>query len=273
MMSRYQKEYAVAVQAAQRAARRIRAQAGSDAGQTVREKGPNDLVTATDEAAEAVITSMLTDAFPAHEILSEESEDGTRDEIAPVASGYRWIIDPLDGTTNFVFGVPPFAVSIALQHEREIVVGVVLDVPTDTLYTAVRGEGAYCNGVPLTVSSVDRLAHSLIATGFPFRVPDRMGAYMKVLGTIVNTTRGVRRHGAAAIDLAWVARGAFTGYFETGISAWDIAAGLLLVEEAGGRVTDFRGRSNPLFAGQLIASNGAIHDALLEHVQPIRDLR
>jgi myo-inositol-1(or 4)-monophosphatase len=164
-------------------------------------------------------------------------------------------------------------VSIALQHRHEIVVGVVLDVPASLLYTAIRGEGAYRNGAPIAVSPEGELAHSLIATGFPFRTPENIDPYMEVLGDFIRIVRGVRRQGAAAVDLARVAAGEFTGFFETGLSPWDVAAGLLLIEEAGGRVTDFKGRPEALFAGQMVASNGAIHAAILDQVHPIRDLQ
>jgi len=267
----YHAERDVAITAARRAGQMIRARAGTAATQDVREKRRNDLVTQTDEDAQEIVTAVLTEAFPAYDILSEEGAAVEND--APAVDGYRWIIDPLDGTTNFTFDAPPYAVSIALQHEREIVVGVVLDVPSDTLYAAVRGGGAYRNGAPVRVSGVDRLAHSLIATGFPFRTPDNIDAYVDVVGSFVGATRGVRRHGAAAIDLARVACGQYTGFFETGLNPWDVAAGVLLIEEAGGRVTDFRGRTDALFARQMVASNGAIHDAIVERVQPIRDMR
>ena len=208
----------------------IRARAGTLAAEDVCEKSTNDLVTAIDEAAQSLIETELTDAFPSYDILSEEDE--RTDPANPVADGHRWIIDPLDGTTNFTFDAPPYAVSIALQQGRDLVVGVVLDVPAGTLYTAVRGNG-----------------------------------------TFIGTARGVRRHGAAAIDLAQLAAGAYTGFFETGLNPWDVAAGILLIEEAGGRVTDFKSDPDALFASQMVASNGHIHDAILEVVHPIRDMR
>ena len=240
------------------------------ATQDAREKARNDLVTETDEEAQALIESALAEAFPAYDILSEEG--AVLDAVDPVAEGYRWIVDPLDGTTNFTFDAPPYAVSIALQHERDIVVGVVLDVADEVLYAATRGGGAYRNGVPMQVGPADALRHSLVATGFPFRTLENVDAYMGVVGDFVEATRGVRRLGSAAIDLAKVAAGQFTGFYETGLSPWDVAAGLLLVEEAGGHVTDFHGRSDVLFSRQIVASNGAIHDGMLERVRPIRDM-
>jgi myo-inositol-1(or 4)-monophosphatase len=271
MAASYRAERDTAIKAARRAAQMIRARAGTLAADDVREKSKNDLVTAIDEAAQSIIETELNDAFPSYTILSEE-DDGA-DAASPVANGHRWIIDPLDGTTNFTFDAPPYAVSIALQHDRDLVVGVVLDVPSDTLYTAIRGGGAYRDGAPIRVSAIDRLDRSLIATGFPFRTPKNIDRYMDVLGAFIGTARGVRRHGAAAIDLARLAAGAYTGFFETGLNPWDVAAGIVLIEEAGGRVTDFKGDTDALFTSQMVASNGHIHDAILEVVQPIRDMR
>jgi myo-inositol-1(or 4)-monophosphatase len=271
MPAPYRAERDAAVTAARRAAQVIRARAGRISAEAVREKDRNDLVTEVDEEAQTLIKHELTSAFPAYEMLSEE--EGRLKETAVVPDAPRWIIDPLDGTTNFTFDAPPYAVSIALQHGTDIVVGVVLDVPTDTLYTAVQNGGAYRNGAPVQVSTVDRLTHSLVATGFPFRTPKNIDDYVKVLGAFIGTTRGVRRQGAAAVDLARVACGEYTGFFETGLNPWDVAAGILLIREAGGRVTDFRGEADVLFAGQMVASNGAIHDAIREQVQPIRDMR
>lgn len=267
----YREECDVAIEAARQAGQLIRTRAGTVAARDVREKGRNDLVTATDEEAQRIITSMLKDAFPEYEILAEEGE--FRENVEPVAEGYRWIIDPLDGTTNFTFDAPPYAVSIALQRGADVVVGVVLDVADDVLYTATRGGGAYCNGAPMRVATPEALRRSLIATGFPFRTLENLGPYLDVVSAFIEASRGVRRLGSAAIDLALVARGRFTGFFETGLSPWDVAAGVLLVEEAGGRVTDFRARPDVLFTRQIVASNGAIHDEMLEVVRPIRDLR
>lgn len=272
----YRDERDAAIEAAQQAGRLIRTRAGTVTAGDVREKRRNDLVTETDEEAQWLIESVLADAFPAHEMLAEE---GASIEAAdPVADGYRWIVDPIDGTTNFTFDAPPYAVSIALQHEADLVVGVVLDVAADVLYTAVRGAGAFRNGVPMRVAVPDALRRSLIATGFPFRMLDDVdahyrAAYMEVVGDFVEATRGVRRFGSAAIDLALLADGRFTGFFETGLSPWDVAAGIVLIEEAGGRVSDFRGRPDVLFTGQIVASNGPIHDEMLEIVRPLRDLR
>jgi len=269
----YRSERDTAVAAARDAARLIRGRAGQFDPTSVRDKNLNELVTEVDEAAQHTIVERLRTAFPSHAILAEE---GDRPEAPdPAAEGKRWIIDPLDGTTNFTYGIPPFAVSIALQDGARLAVGVVLEVASDTLYTAVRGHGLYVDGTPAGVSGVDGLAHSLLATGFPYRRFEHTETYLGVLGHFMKQTRGVRRHGAAAVDLARVAAGRFTGFFETGLSPWDVAAGTLLVEEGGGRVTDFRDQPapHPVFDGQILASNGAIHAAMLEGLTPLIDTR
>lgn len=269
----YRHERDAAVAAAFAAARLIRPRIGQLDPAAVHDKALNELVTETDEAAQQSIVDRLAAAFPSHTILAEE---GAATERPPAAvEGARWIIDPLDGTTNFTYGIPPFAVSIALQDEGELVVGVVLEVATGTLYTAIRGSGLYVNGAPAGVSGVDTLAKSLLATGFPYRRFEHAEVYLDVLGQLMRQTRGVRRHGAAAVDLARVAAGSFTGFFETGLNPWDVAAGTLLVEEGGGCVTDFRDQPapHPVFEGQVLASNGAIHDALLDLLTPLIDTR
>lgn len=257
-----------AVAAAREAARVIEAHAGRLSREAVRTKGLHDLVTDVDVEAERVITGVLAEAFPGFGVLAEE---GVAD--AP-GEGYRWIIDPIDGTTNFTRGVPPYAVSIGLQRTGEgageVVVGVVLDVARGELFTAVRGQGLRVDGQPYRVSTTPALDESLVTTGFPYRSVDHLDAYLAVLGTCMRRSRGVRRPGSASVDLAYVACGRFDAFFETGLKAWDVAAGLLLVEEAGGRVTDFADASNPLFAGQLLATNGLVHEELMEMVQPLR---
>lgn len=269
----YSNEHDAAVEAAHQAAQLIRGRMGQVDPAAAREKGTNDLVTQTDEAAQQTIIRMLRDAFPDYAILAEEGPE--EETIRRTAEGHRWIVDPLDGTTNFTYDVPPFAVSIALQREDEIVVGVVLDVPNRELFTAMRGRGLRVSGRPAQVSGVEHLEHALIATGFPYRRFEHTEQYLGVLGAFMRQTRGVRRHGSAAIDLARLAAGRFTGFFETGLNPWDVAAGTLLVEEGGGRVTDYRNRPSPhpLFERQILASNGAVHDAMLDLLQPMRDVR
>lgn len=260
-----------AVQAARRAAAVIREQAGGPGD--VRDKGRNDFVTDADERAQAVIVEYLRETFPRDAILAEEGAAGG--ENAPVVSGRRWIVDPIDGTTNFMHQVPPYAVSIALQEEGEIVVGVVLDVPHDELFTAVAEHGLQVDGTEAGVSATDAFGDAFLATGLPYRRFDHTDRYLDVLAEILRDAQGVRRHGSAAIDLAWTACGRFDGFFETGLSPWDIAAGVLLVREGGGRVTNYHDDAGitPVFDQQMCATNGPVHADLLGHLAPMDDVR
>jgi myo-inositol-1(or 4)-monophosphatase len=262
---------ALAVRAARAAAALIRERAGRHEG--IRAKTTNDFVTDTDEAAQATILKRLTGATPGVEVMAEEGAD--LDAHDRVAEDRRWIVDPIDGTTNFMQQVPPYAVSIALQETDRVIVGVVLDVPHDELFTAVAGHGARCNGRPIRVSDDAPLADAFLATGFPYRRFEHTEQYLEVLAGLLRAARSVRRHGAAAVDLARVADGRFDGFFETGLSPWDVAAGLLLVREAGGRVTDYRdtGGLAPLFDQQACATNGRLHAALLDHLAAMKDIR
>ncbi len=261
----------VAVRAARRGATVIRDHAGRL--DQVRAKGINDFVTATDEAAQEAIVDTLHDAAPDDDVIAEEGAD--LDAHTTTFDGRRWIVDPLDGTTNFMQQVPPYAVSVALQEEDAITVGVVLDVTHDELFTAVAGHGLQLNGAPTGVTQTDDLADAFIATGFPYRRFEHTEQYLAVLETVIRNTRGVRRHGAAAVDLARLACGRFDGFFETGLRPWDVAAGTLLVREGGGRVTDYRdaGGLTPLFDRQVCATNGRLHDTLLDCVASMRDIR
>ena len=266
----YQSERAAAVRAAQRAARLIRARAGSVAREDVTEKAVHDYVTDADEEAQRRILDTLRAAFPSYEVLAEEGADEAA--LAPSA-GPRWIVDPIDGTTNFMHGLPPYAVSIALEVEAQSVVGVVLDVPAGELFTAVRGGGCFLNGARVQVSQAEALSEALLATGFPYRAFGHVEPYLEVLGQFMRAAQGLRRSGSAAVDLAHVACGRYGGFFETGLHPWDVAAGALLVEEAGGRVTDYRGEGAPTFAGQILATDGRLHAAMREMLAPMRDVR
>jgi len=270
--SSYDAALAVGVRAARRGAECIRTHANRQNG--VRVKGRNDFVTDADEAAQEAIVDVFQDAMPGVPVLAEEGADP--DAQPSAIDGRRWIVDPIDGTTNFMHRVPPYAVSIALQEEDEIVVGVVLNVPHDELFTAVADHGLQLNGQPAGVSDTDAFSEALLATGFPYRRFEHTEQYLDVLGTILRDARSVRRHGAAAIDLAWLACGRFDGFFETGLSPWDVAAGVLLVREGGGRVTDYHGTDDelaPLFDQQVCATNGSVHPALLQHLAPMQDIR
>lgn len=266
----YAAELETAVHAARRAGRLIKERAGTVRGSQIRTKGLNDLVTDVDEAAQEIIIRTLQETFPTYDVLAEEGEGESGVRTAP---GFRWIIDPIDGTTNFTHGVPPYAVSIGLQHKTEIVVGVVLDVSRDELFTAVRGNGLQVNGARERVSTTALLSESLITTGFPYRTIGHLDLYLEVLGDVMVRSRGLRRPGSAAIDLAYVAAGRFDGFFETGLLPWDVAAGQLLVEEGGGRVTDYRDRPDAVFEEQLLATNGLIHGEMLGLLERMKDVR
>lgn len=269
--SPYDDTLAVAVDAAREGAAIIRDYAGQIDG--MRSKGRNDFVTVADEAAQAAILETLRDAFPDDAILAEEGDasDGGRASV----EGRQWIVDPIDGTTNFIQQVPPYAVSIACRDGDRIVVGVVLDVPHDELFTAVAGHGVRVDGRAIDPPGAGDLADAFVATGFPYRRFEHTEVYLDVLSDVLPATRGVRRHGAASVDLARLAAGRFDVFFETGLRPWDVAAGTLLVREAGGRVTDYRGARGltPVFDRQVCASLGAIHDDVLALLRPMIDVR
>jgi myo-inositol-1(or 4)-monophosphatase len=218
-----------------------------------------DLVTSFDRRADEILVQGLRQRFPSHRILAEESGEHRGDPTAPC-----WIVDPLDGTTNFVHGLPWFSVSIACAIADEVRVGVVLVPALSWRFTAIRGRGATLNGQPLAVSQTDGLDRSLLSTGFPY---DRRTSIENNLAQFVAFKRqvqGIRRTGSAALDLALVAAGRFDGYWEMKLSPWDIAAGMLLVQEAGGKVSDWRGHPVNLFRGEVLATNGAIHGPMLD---------
>ncbi|QYJ14780.1 Inositol-1-monophosphatase [Rubrobacter xylanophilus DSM 9941] len=249
------REFDVAVEAA-RAAGGVLLEGLGRAGE-VRYKGEVDLVTEIDEASERLLKERLLGAFPGYGLLAEESGQiaGKRD--------VRWVVDPLDGTVNFAHGLPVFAVSIALQRGREVVLGVVYDPVRDELFAARRGEGATLNGEPMSTSSNSELIRALVATGFPYDRTE-MPEALELFGRFAARTRGMRRLGSSALDLCYVACGRLDGYYERGIWAWDVAAGALILEEAGGRVTDYRGGTLDLEGREIVASNGPLHDAMLE---------
>ncbi|MBO6574027.1 MAG: inositol monophosphatase [Rhodothermales bacterium] len=262
----------VAISAARQAGALIRKESGSVTPEGISAKGVHDLVTHVDKASQSLIVSAINRYFPSHLVLAEEDEQHDLTPAAPEGR-WRWIIDPIDGTTNFMHGVPPYAVSIGVQRGAQTEVGVVYDVSRDELFTAVRGEGLRVNGAPAEVSGTDKLDDALITTGFPYREFAHIDQYLAVLKAFMRDARGVRRPGSASVDLAWVASGRFDGFFETGLSPWDVAAGMLLVQEGGGQVTDYSGSPDATFARQVIASNGRIHDTMREMVQPMRLVR
>ncbi len=232
----YQRELDTATAAAREAGTYVRARVGQ--AHDVREKGIHDLVTEVDEAAQRIITDRLGAAFPDYATLAEESTSDADLRAAPDDTACpRWIIDPIDGTTNFTHGVPPFCISIALQDGGDLVLGVVYEITADELFAAVRGRGLTLNGASAAVSATDDLGRSLVTTGFPFREYGYLDAYLATLGQFMRATRGIRRPGSAAADLAYVACGRFEAFFEAGLAPWDVAAGIVLVREGGGRVT------------------------------------
>jgi len=227
-------------------------------------KAPNDFVTEVDQAAEEVIIDTLRAAYPGHAILAEESgrTGGAKD------SEYLWIIDPLDGTTNFIHGLPVYAVSIALAHRNQVQQAVVYDPTRNDLFYASKGRGAFRNDKRLRVSKRIRLTESLIGTGFPFRKGDNYERYLQMFEAVMQHCAGLRRPGAAALDLCYVAAGYYDGFFETGLSPWDIAAGSLLITEAGGLIGNFTGESDFLYQREVVAGNPKIYAQLVRILGP-----
>ena len=226
----------------------------------VSNKGDIDLVTEADLASERLIVERVRSYHPRHAILTEEAGDVAAAGGAP--SEYKWIVDPLDGTTNYAHGYPVFCVSIALEHEGRVVVGVVYDPLRDELFAAERGGGATLNGRRARVSETDDLNRALLCTGFPYDVRER-GDFARHFRNFIMSAQSVRRDGAAALDLAYVACARFDGFYEEGLRPWDVAAGVLLVEEAGGRVTHYDGQPFDHYRPPIAASNGLVHEAML----------
>lgn len=222
----------------------------------VGQKGVIDLVTDIDIAAEKLIVSQIREAFPDHTILAEENHNDA--ESGPT----RWIIDPLDGTTNYAHGYPVFAVSIGIEIDGEIEWGVVYDPTRDEFFTARRGAGAWLNGAPLRVSETAVLGESLLATGFPYNIRTDDRKNLVEFSAFAVRTHGVRRDGSAALDLCYVAAGRLDGYWEHNLNPWDCAVGYLAVREAGGIVTDYNGNHGSIYVRETLATNGRIHDEM-----------
>jgi myo-inositol-1(or 4)-monophosphatase len=258
----------VAIKAARAAGALINRAALDVESVRVAQKQVNDFVTEVDQAAERIIIETLLNAYPQHGILAEESgsEHGAKN------SDHVWIIDPLDGTTNFIHGFPVYCVSIALAYKGKIEHAVVYDPSRNDLFTATKGRGAYLNERRIRVSKRTQLRDCLISTGFPFRRGDNFKQYMLMLGEVMQRTAGVRRPGSAALDLAYVAAGFADGFFESGLSIWDVAAGSLLVSEAGGLVGNFTGEADFLEQREILAANPAsmAADSRAGQVQQVR---
>ena len=242
--------------------------AAREAGQLMKERfnsgfridnkdGVNDLVTEVDHAAEKLIMDIIRTEFPDHFILSEEVGEIKMD------SAYKWIIDPIDGTVNYANGIPICCVSIGVEHEGKMILGAVFNPFIDEFFFAEKGAGAFMNEKRIRVSEKDSVLHSCLVTGFPYTYLDSQNGPLEVFSRLIRKGVPVRRLGSAAIDLCWVAAGRFDGFYEHKLNAWDSAAGFLLVEEAGGKVTDFEGNPYSPYQPHIVATNGKIHTELL----------
>lgn len=228
-------------------------------GIAVSKKGDINLVTEADLASEALIIERIKSYYPRHAILAEESGEAV---VAGSDAAWKWIIDPLDGTTNYAHAYPCWCVTIALEHNGEIVVGVTYDPTRNELFSAQRGHGASLNNQPIRVSATESLGDALIVTGFPYDIK-RRDDFARHLTEFLLNSRGVRRDGSAAIDMAYVACGRFDGFWEEGLNPWDIAAGVLLIEEAGGQISYYDGARHSIYRPPICASNGLIHSQML----------
>jgi myo-inositol-1(or 4)-monophosphatase len=229
----------------------------------VETKGHNDFVTQMDKYTEGLLVEGLDKILPEAGYIAEE---GTR-----VDNGeeYKWIVDPIDGTTNFIHLMPPYAISIALMHKGTIVVGVVYEMGHDELFTAWLGGGSYLNGEPIHVTQAPTVSHSLVATGFPYNEFSRMDNYMQTLTHFMKYSQGVRRIGSAATDMAYVAAGRFEVFYEYDLKSYDVAAGAILITEAGGKVSDFKGGDNYIFGREIVATNGHVHEECINITKSI----
>ncbi len=224
-------------------------------------KGIHNYVTEVDKNSEKFITKQLQELLPESGFIAEEQT------ITRQSDTYNWIVDPLDGTTNYIHGLRPVAVSIALRYKDQIILGVIYEIGAQEAFWAYSGGGAYLNGMQIHVTRTAKLDDTLLATGFPFYDYSRMERYMKLLEYFMQTSHGLRRLGSAATDLAYVACGRFDGFFEYSLSPWDVAAGALIVQEAGGKIADFQGKDNWLFGKEIIASNDIVFNDLMQVIK------
>ncbi len=237
-------------------------------GFRVENKSTIDLVTEADHAAEQCVIDVILASYPDHAFLAEE-----RGRIGRSQSPYVWIIDPLDGTTNFAHGFPTYCVSIGLEHNEQCVLGVVYDPTRDELFSATRGGGAWVNDHPIHVSQTAQLDQALLVTGFAYNIRETPNNNLDHFARFALRTQGLRRTGSAALDLCYVAAGRFDGFWEVKLNAWDMAAGVVILREAGGQVTNFSGRSHSLYGQELVASNGHLHDSMISVIQESLDSR
>lgn len=243
------------IQIAKRAGEYIRHESLKFDRKNIEEKGINNLVSYVDKEAEKMIVQTLKFTMKEAGFITEE---GTEKESE---SEYNWVIDPLDGTTNFMHGLPPYSVSIALLHKDNPLVGVIYEINSDSCFYAVKGGKAYCNHEEIHVSSVSKFKHGLYITGFPYDLFDEVSRFTQLFEHFMRHTHGIRRFGSAAVDLAYVAAGKSEGFFQKGLNIWDVAAGALIVKQAGGIVTDFNGGKEYLTSGEIVSGN--------PHVQPV----
>lgn len=229
----------------------------------VQNKSEIELVTEVDVASEQLIIERIKTFHPRHAILAEESGETNSTDPSQRQSEWKWIIDPLDGTTNYAHGYPCFCVSIALEHNGAIELGVIFDPLRDEMFTAERGQGAALNGRRMHVSQIDNLNRALLCTGFPYDVRER-SEFARHFTNFIMNAQAVRRDGAAAIDLAYVACGRFDGFWEEGLKPWDVAAGVLMIEEAGGRVSNYDDSAFSVYHPPILASNGLVHEAMMK---------
>jgi len=226
----------------------------------VEEKGFNDFVTYVDKEAEQRLINDLRKIIPQAGFIVEEDSTQNR------ASDFNWIIDPIDGTTNFIHSIPVYSISVALSYKDEIVLGIVYEINSKECFHAIRDKPAYLNENVISVSATDTLDHSMIATGFPYNDFSRIDPYLSLFKDLMHSSRGIRRLGSAAIDLAYVACGRFDIFYEYGLKPWDVAAGSFIVKQAGGSVTDFSGKGKYLFGREIVATNNCLHSTFLEKV-------
>lgn len=249
------------IEVAQEAGKFIAEERKSFLNESVEYKDVNNVVSYVDKQAELMIVEKLRNMLPQAGFITEE---GTADSSDLEA--YNWIIDPLDGTANFIHGVPNYSVSLALAYGKKVILGVVYHIPGNETFHAIADGGAFRNGIQIKVSQLSKLGESLLATGFPYYKFDKMNNYLAILESLMQKTHGLRRFGSAAIDLAYVACGYFDGFFEYNLNSWDMAAGVLLIQEAGGVVTDFNGGDDYLFGGAVVAA-GNVHSELLNEIK------
>ncbi len=252
----------IAIKAALEASKILKENFGKITSSQIDLKRQFDFVTFVDKSAEQTIIKVIKDEYPQHKFYAEESD---KDE----SGGYRWIIDPLDGTTNYIHGYPVYSISIALEYNKKIILGVIYDPSRDELFTAEKGKGATLNGKTIKVSNISDPSLSLLTTGFPFRSKNVLELYQESFRQLFHKVSGIRRMGSVALDFSYLACGRCEGFWEIGLSPWDIAAGYLIVKEAGGLMTDFAGDDCPVWTGNVIASNGQLHETILRVVKDV----